>query len=153
MPTIDETVEFIRRAHGEQATKAGEPYWTHPVAVMGLLPVHATDDERHAALLHDVLEDTDTTEGDLRAAGYSERTIALVRMLSRPEGDARPSYMDWIRTIAATGDRGLIAIKLADNMHNSDPERIAKLPAEERGIVDRYRRSMRILTDALAVAQ
>lgn len=150
MPSIDDTVAFIRRAHDGQTTKGGEPYWTHPVAVMELLPRDATDDERHAALLHDVIEDCGMTGDDLRAAGYSARTVFLVEGLSRPEGASRPSYMDWIRSIAASGDRGLIRIKLADNEHNSQPDRIAKLPPEQRDIAKRYERSMRVLRAALA---
>lgn len=150
MPAIDETIAFIQRAHAGQITKGGEPYWTHPVAVMELLPVTATEDERHAALLHDVIEDCGLTETDLRNAGYSERTVALVRALSRPTGEARPSYMEWIGSIAASGDRGLIAIKLADNEHNSQPDRIAKLPPEERGISRRYERSMQVLRAAIS---
>jgi (p)ppGpp synthase/HD superfamily hydrolase len=149
MPTISETVAFIQRAHAGQTTKGGDPYWTHPVAVMGLLPADATEDERHAALLHDVIEDCGVTADDLKASGYSERTIALVQGLSRPDGASRPSYMDWIRSIAASGDRGLISIKLADNAHNSQPDRIEKLPPEERDIVKRYERSMRVLRSAL----
>ena len=149
MPTIDKTIAFIKRAHQGQTTKAGEPYWTHPVAVMELLPDDATEDERHAALLHDVIEDCGVTAGDLRQAGYSERTVHLVLLLSRPPTPQRPSYMDWIRSIAATGDRGLIRIKLADNEHNSKPERVANLPPDERGIVKRYERSMKILRAAL----
>ena len=90
------------------------------------------------------------TADDLRASGYSERTIALVQRLSRPEGENRPSYMDWIRSMAASGDRGLISIKLADNEHNSQPDRVAKLPLGERDIVKRYERSMWVLRSALA---
>lgn len=153
MPTIDETIAFIKRAHQGQTTKSGEPYWTHPVAVMKLLPDDATKDERHAALLHDVIEDCGFTRHDLRQAGYSERTVQLVEALSRPTGPRRPSYMDWIRSIAASGDRGLIRIKLADNEHNSQPDRVANLPPDERDIVKRYERSMKILRKALEEIQ
>lgn len=149
MPTIADTIAYIKKAHAGQMTKGGEPYWTHPVAVANLLPASATDDERHAALLHDVIEDCGVTADDLRAAGYSERTVGLVTALSRPEGDGRPTYMEWIRSIAASGDRGLMTIKLADNEHNSDPERVAKLPFEERDIVQRYVRSMAVLRYAI----
>lgn len=149
MPTIGETIEYIKQCHDGQTTKGGEPYWTHPVAVMELLPSDATDDERHAALLHDVIEDCSVTAADLLARGYSERTVVLVQGLSRPDGVGRQSYMDWIRSIAASGDTGLIRIKLADNVHNSQPERIAKLAEGERGIVRRYERSMRVLRASL----
>lgn len=149
MPTIAETIAYIQKAHAGQVTKGGEPYWTHPVAVMDLLPSGATDDERHAALLHDVIEDCGVTVRDLEVAGYSARTIELVQALSRPYGDGRPSYMEWITSIAASGDRGLIHIKLADNEHNSQPDRIARLPESERGITRRYERSMALLREAL----
>lgn len=149
MPIIEETIAFIRKAHAGQLTKIGEPYWTHPVAVMDLLPPEATEDERLAALLHDVIEDTRTTADDLRRMGYSERTIALVESLTRPEGSNRPSYMDWINGIAASGDRGLMRIKLADNEHNSDQVRVAKLTPELQQRNRRYQKSMIVLRDAL----
>jgi Guanosine polyphosphate pyrophosphohydrolases/synthetases len=149
MPTLHETIEFIKKAHEGQVTKAGEPYWTHPVGVLNLLSEEATEDEKHAALLHDVIEDTTTTVEDLIRAGYSERTIYLVLSLSRPDGENRPTYMQWIRQIAGTGDKGLIRIKLADNTHNSLPERIAALPESERDIISRYIRSAKILKEAL----
>lgn len=152
--TLEETKAFIQKAHAGQTDKSGAPYWHHPVAVMEILQgMHpdATDDELHAALLHDVIEDTEVTADGLREAGYSERTISLVEGLSRPKIEARPTYMDWIRSIAASGDHDLIRIKLADNIHNSHPDRIAKLPEGERDIVNRYRRSMSILMAALGL--
>lgn len=150
MPTIEETIAFIQKAHFGQVTKGGEPYWTHPLAVMQLLPACATEDERHAALLHDVIEDCGISAIQLLEAGYSHRTVNLVNALSRPEGQDRPSYMEWIRSIAASGDIGLIHIKLADNQHNSDPTRIAALSEDQRGITKRYEKSMNILREALA---
>jgi (p)ppGpp synthase/HD superfamily hydrolase len=149
MPTLDETIDYMKQCHVGQTTRGGDPYWTHPLAVMEILRPEATPDELHAALLHDVMEDCGVTADDLRVRGYSERTIALVEGLSRPGGKGRPSYMDWIRSIAASGDVGLIKIKLADNRHNALPERIAKLPEGERSTADRYRRSMEILLAAL----
>lgn len=143
---IDETIAFIKGAHAGQTDKGGKPYYLHPVAVAGLLPPESDEDETLAALLHDVLEDTEVTEDDLRERGYSEKTIGIVRLLTRPPG---MTYMDWIRRIAASGNVGAIRVKLADNRHNSDPARIAQLPPEQRPIARRYARSMRILQAAL----
>lgn len=58
MPSIDETIAFIRSAHVGQTDKAGAPYWRHPVSVMERLGADATEDEKLVALLHDVVEDT-----------------------------------------------------------------------------------------------
>jgi hypothetical protein len=67
MPTVDETIAFIKRAHAGQVDKAGNPYWQHPVSVMGRLGPDATESEKLAALLHDVIEDTDHAAADLLA--------------------------------------------------------------------------------------
>lgn len=150
MPTIDETIAFIKRAHAGQMTKGGEDYWTHPVAVMGLLPAGVSDDVKHAALLHDVIEDTETTYDDLRVAGYSEATIKIVRLVTRPTGAERPPYLFWIEAIAESGNVGAILVKLADNRHNADLARIAMLPPSEQSIAKRYAKSMAILDKALA---
>ena len=60
----EKTIEFIRRAHAGQVDKGGQPYHLHPMAVAELLPPESDEDEYLAALLHDVLEDTDVTESD-----------------------------------------------------------------------------------------
>lgn len=122
--------------------KGGRPYIEHCLRVEAKLPPEATIDERCAAILHDVLEDTDLTDHDLYEAGMSERTVHLVEMLTRKKDT---TYMDYIRDIKSTGDIGLINIKLADNADNSDPARIAQLPPDEQGITKRYERARRIL--------
>src|SRR5687767_1621927 len=73
-PTIPESIEFMRLAHGEQVDKGGNPYYLHPICVSMRL-LHPTTEMRHASLLHDVVEDTSHTLEDLRAKGYSERVI------------------------------------------------------------------------------
>lgn len=145
MPTIDDTIAFIQKAHAGQTDKAGNPYWQHPVSVMRRLGPDASWQERQVALLHDVIEDTDHTAADLLALGYPPEVVDAVQLLSRPQGENRPTYMNWIRSIAASGNRLAIRVKIADNEDNSDPKRIAALPPEGRDIVGRYERSLRIL--------
>lgn len=149
-PSIEDTIAFIRMAHAGQVDKAGKPYHLHPEAVSERLGPDATDDERRVALLHDVIEDTAHTADDLLSMGFSRDVVAAVQALSRPEGENRPTYLDWIRNIAASGNRMVIRVKIADNEENSSPERVAVLPVEERDIVNRYRRSLAILRPALA---
>ena len=55
MSTIERAVEIAARAHAGQVDKAGMPYLFHPLRVM--LSV-STPEERMAAVLHDVVEDT-----------------------------------------------------------------------------------------------
>ena len=149
IPSVDDTIEFIKCAHADQVDKAGNPYWRHPVAVMYRLGADATKSEKLAALLHDVIEDTTYRAEDLRRLGYSADVIAAVELLSRPKGADRPSYQLWIRAIAASGNRIAIKVKIADNEDNSDPARLAALPVEGRGIVRRYQKSLAVLRQAI----
>jgi hypothetical protein len=75
-----------------------------------------------------------------------------VQLLSRPQGESRPDYLDWIRSIAASGNRLAIRVKIADNEDNCDPVRVAALPPDEQNIVGRYERSLQILRSVAAQA-
>ena len=145
-PTVDETTEFIKTAHKGQVDKAGVEYWKHPVAVMNNL-ISPTEDEMHAALLHDVVEDTSYTIDDLRDMGYNGNILAMVSLLTR---DKSMTYLDWIRTIANSGNTGAIKVKMADNMHNLDASRQKPLNADHMtGLNMRYKKSLQILSNAL----
>lgn len=146
-PQIEAARKLMRSLFEGILDKGGKPYAEHCERVEAGLPDWVSDDARCAALLHDVVEDCGITGGDLRRMCFSDRTVWLVLMLSRMTKET--AYIDWIRSIAATGDAELIAIKLSDNIDNSDPVRIAALPPEQRDIVRRYERARRILEPAL----
>jgi (p)ppGpp synthase/HD superfamily hydrolase len=131
MPTIDETIAFIKQAHAGQTDKAGNDYFHHPIAVMHRLPDDVDDDVRLAALLHDVIEDTPFTGQNLADMGYSERTLNAVELVTKTPGDPR-SYAEKIDAIIASGNKDAIQLKLADMSENTDPGRLAVLRPEER---------------------
>ena len=146
IPTIEQTIAFIKSAHEGQVDKGGTEYWKHPVSVMNRLGPDASEECKLVALLHDVIEDTKYTAADLVRLGYPETVVASVKRLSKPDGVA---YLDCIKAIVESGDRMAMAVKRADNQDNLDPERLAKLPPEKRAGDDKYRRSVEMLTAAL----
>ena len=151
MPSIEETIAFIKRAHAGQTDDSGLDYYFHPIAVMNRLPAEADLEVRLAALLHDVLEDTPHTRQDLLDLGYSERTVAAVEWVTKAPDDTR-SYPEKIAAIIAGGNRDAILIKFADMSENSDPDRLALLPAERRDYFARkYGGPLDALRAALAV--
>jgi (p)ppGpp synthase/HD superfamily hydrolase len=158
MITIDETIAFVRERHAGQTDRGGKPYLDHVMRVFwrtqarlkqvpaSILTHEEALDVAHAALLHDVVEDTQTSLDDLRERGYGEGVIARVaRLTGRLEG---VTYMQNIENMVFEGDLGVIAIKLSDNEDNSEPERIAQLSEAERGVLRRYERSKDILQKA-----
>ena len=63
---VERAFEFSASAHKGQFRKSGEPYITHPLAVASILSQWRLDAEGlAAALLHDVMEDTKVTRGEL----------------------------------------------------------------------------------------
>lgn len=150
-PDFDRTLTFIKGAHGNQSY-GGQPYWTHPFTVATILTTlwtDTTEDERLAALLHDVFEDTDYTEEQMLAMGYTQETVDIVKLLSRDKEGI--SYKDFIQQIADSGNKGAIRVKIADNRANSLPQNVESLPEEKRSIVKRYLKAMEVLYEALAV--
>jgi (p)ppGpp synthase/HD superfamily hydrolase len=140
-------------AHAGQLDKAGLPYINHPRRVMARLLLRwpeAPIDELHAVLLHDVVEDagpTFTVER-LRAEGYSETVIAILRLVTR-DAD-RESYPAFIERVATSGNLGAMRVKLADLADNQDPARIAKLPAGSSDHTPRYEAATRRLEIAIS---
>ncbi len=146
MPTLKETVAFVERAHAGQVDAAGQPYILHPKAVLSLIGPDVPETWQHAALLHDVVEDTKYTLEDLSELGYWDDVLWIISVLTRQKGQA---YFEYIRHIAEFGGAGAIAVKLADLAHNSHPGRLSKLGEKKaQSLGRRYRKAKQILLQA-----
>lgn len=109
----DKAMSFMIEAHGEQRRWDGSPYWMHPYAVAMMVSANTTDDVLiTAALLHDVLEDTDITYTDIYKT-FGSLTADLVRILSRKDIE---TYDEYIGRIGNDSDASLI--KIMDLVHN-----------------------------------
>ena len=87
---IRESYEFAKLHHGEQRRKSGELYITHPLAVAQIVAeeLHLDSESIEAALLHDVIEDTDATYDDV--AKLTSPTRQAEAEVSGYYGDLRP---------------------------------------------------------------
>lgn len=116
--------EFAAKAHANQVRSSGEPYITHPVAVAFILLELGMDtDTVCAALLHDVVEDTDTTLEELRKA-FGQDVAMLVDGVTKlgkiPLFTKEEQQAENVRKIllAMSQDIRVIIIKLCDRLHN-----------------------------------
>lgn len=130
LPTIEETIDFIKLAHWGQIDKAGKPYHEHPIAVMGRLPEDSPLEWKLAALLHDVIEDTGHTRATLSAAGFSDDVLDIVDLVTIT--DKLIPYPTKIRSIIDSGNEGAIRVKFADMTENTSPSRMNHLPEDEQ---------------------
>ena len=101
---IEQVTEFARRAHGDQQRKfAAEPYIVHPIRVMEICRGYSHDITLiSAALLHDVLEDTEVTAEELGSFlqsvmkdSQARQTLQLVKELT--DVYVKKNYPDWNR--------------------------------------------------------
>ena len=62
---LDRAYVYAMKAHGEQTRASGDPYFSHPLEVAGILTDLKLDDATIvAALLHDTIEDTEATKAE-----------------------------------------------------------------------------------------
>lgn len=118
---------LAKAAHSGQVRQSGEPYDTHPLAVAGILfdLLGPDPDAICAALLHDVVEDSDTSLSSIRA-DFGDLVALIVDGVSKLElvrtltGSTPVSKEDTLRKLVAAGGRDwrVFAVKLCDRLHN-----------------------------------
>lgn len=115
---------LARDAHEGQTRSSGDPYITHPVAVSSILADMKLDHETlMAALLHDVIEDTEYSKEDLSLA-FGETVAELVEGVSKLDklkfSSKQEAQAENFRKMlmAMVKDIRVILIKLSDRTHN-----------------------------------
>lgn len=118
-PATKKALKLCFAAHKDQLDKSGLPYVFHPFHLAEQMD---TEETTVAALLHDVVEDTDYTLADLAAMGFAPEVIEALALLTHGED---VEYMDYVRSIKPNPIAR--AVKLADLRHNSDLTRMEQV--------------------------
>lgn len=131
-PSIDRAIEFAFEAHEGQKRKSGEPYVVHPILVSCIVAYYGGDEAMIcAALLHDVVEDTNFSLEDVSRI-FGEDVASLVDSLTKiveiREEELPPATSNQKLVIAAMSFRKMLVasikdiralvIKLCDRSHN-----------------------------------
>lgn len=121
---VEKAYAFAEQKHKGQLRVSGEPFFTHPVAVANILADMELDTSSvTAALLHDVVEDTDATELDIERE-FGETVALLVSGVTKlgkiPYTSNEEQQIENLRKmfLAMAKDVRVIVIKLADRLHN-----------------------------------
>ncbi len=119
---IERAYEVAARLHAGQSRRSGDPYITHPLAVATILAeLGMPHDTICAALLHDTVEDTQYTIGQLREE-FGDDIAALVDGVTKLDkvkyGDAAQAETVRKMVVAMSRDIRVLVIKLADRLHN-----------------------------------
>jgi (p)ppGpp synthase/HD superfamily hydrolase len=118
--------------------KGGQPYFLHPLRVMMRMD---TPEQMMAAVLHDVVEDTQITLEDLTARGYPPAVIDAVERLTRH--DEEEDYEAYINRLAPSDLAR--KVKLADLEDNMDVRRLRSISEKDQRRLDKYLKTWRRL--------
>lgn len=129
--------------HEKQFDKGGRPYILHLIAVMQYLE---TDDYElmQMGVLHDIIEDTDTTYAELILMGFSSRVVDGIRLLTKVPGQTHEEYKAGVLSTHDT-----IRVKRSDVRHNSDVLRLKGITEKDFKRMQKYHLLWVELTDAL----
>jgi GTP diphosphokinase / guanosine-3',5'-bis(diphosphate) 3'-diphosphatase len=131
---------YTLKAHGSQLRASGDPYFSHPVEVAGLLAQMKLDTASIiTALLHDTVEDTVATLDDIERLFGPEitRLVDGVTKLSRIElqSDQTKQAENFRKLVLAMSeDIRVLLVKLADRLHNMQTLHFLKDPDKRRRI-------------------
>ena len=121
---INRAYVFSMAAHGSQKRASGDPYFSHPIEVAGILTDLKLDDETIAtAILHDTIEDTVATHEEIHAkfGPAVARMVDGVTKLSKIEAQSENERAaENLRKflLAMSDDIRVLLVKLADRLHN-----------------------------------
>ncbi|SDG97459.1 RelA/SpoT family protein [Roseospirillum parvum] len=131
---------YAMRKHGAQRRASGDPYFSHPIEVAGILTQYKLDDASiMCALLHDTVEDTDATLEDIQAMFGEEvaRLVDGVTKLTRLQltSDTSRQAENFRKLLLAMStDIRVLLVKLADRVHNMRTLEFIKNPEKRRRI-------------------
>ncbi len=137
---INRAYVYAMKMHGVQKRASGDPYFSHPIEVAGILTNYKLDTASIVtALLHDIVEDTLATLEDVRDLFGDEvaRLVDGVTKLARiqiqnMEDKQAENFRKFL--LAMSEDIRVLLVKLADRLHNMRTLNFISAPAKRRSI-------------------
>jgi RelA/SpoT family (p)ppGpp synthetase len=135
-PLLNRAYVYAMRAHGEQKRASGDPYFSHPLEVAGILTDLKLDDATiAAALMHDTIEDTAATRAEIDQMfggdiGALVEGLTKLKKLDLVTKEAKQAENLRKLLLAIADDVRVLLIKLADRLHNM--RTLSHMPHEAR---------------------
>jgi len=131
---------YALQKHGSQTRASGDPYFSHPVEVAGILTRYKLDSATIVtALLHDTIEDTDATLDEVRrlfgpdVAKLVDGVTKLTQIQIRSDSSKQAENFRKL-VLAMSEDIRVLMVKLADRMHNMRTLHFIKNPEKRKRI-------------------
>lgn len=138
--TLEDAVSIAALAHHGQKDKAGAPYLLHPLRMMLHMKTEAA---MMAAVLHDVVEDTDWTLEQLRERGFPDEVLDAVECLTHREEESYEEFIERVRKNPIAQE-----VKVADLEDNMNIQRISRMSQKDLERLEKYHRAWCVLMKA-----
>lgn len=150
MSNLAEAYRLASAAHEGQVDKIGVPYFQHVLFVSEIIQklpsyLNMNDEERLnaviAAVLHDIVEDTEVSFEDLEDAGFNPTIVETVKLLTYNKKDTRVEYYEKLVTHKIAR-----LVKTGDLIHNNLHKRREVLPQETQDRLNvKYAKALEII--------
>lgn len=138
--TLEDAISIAAEAHRGQRDKAGAVYLLHPLRLMLRMDSEAA---MMAAVLHDVVEDSDWTLERLRRRGFAEEVVEAVACLTHRDGESYEEFVERVKPNPLAR-----RVKIADLEDNMNVLRVGRLGPKDLERLEKYHRAWRTLKEA-----
>lgn len=136
---VIKALKLLVAYQSEQKDKGGDSYILHPIRLALRLD---NEIERAAALLHDIIEDTDCDYKTLKRHGITEEVIDIIKILTHKKEE---SYYDYISKIKSSNNTIAIKIKQLDLIDNMDLSRLNNITEKDLKRIEKYTEAFKML--------
>ncbi len=137
MSLLEKAVEIAVSAHAGQVDKAGKPYILHPLRLMMRME---TEPDMIAAVLHDVIEDSDWTIQRLRDQGFADEIVETLVCLTRIKDETYDEFIERILKNPAA-----MRVKQVDLEDNMDIRRLGQIESKDTARIKKYHKAWKLL--------
>ncbi len=132
-------INLMFKKHKDQVDKSGLPYVFHPFHIAEQMKDENTT---IVALLHDIVEDTDTTFEDLKEMGFNDKVIDALKLMTHNKDE------DYFKYVEKIGKNPIARkVKIKDLEHNMDTSRLDVVTKKDKERVKKYIRCHNYLTE------
>ena len=133
MDIVEKSLEIALKAYAGKKDKAGKTYILHPLRIMAKMD---TEEEMSVALLHDVIEDSETTAQDLMNEGIPLNVVNAVQYLTKIAGENYEQFIDRV-----LNNKLAVKIKKADIEDNINVLRLTSLNPKDLERIAKYHKA------------
>jgi (p)ppGpp synthase/HD superfamily hydrolase len=132
---LGKAIAIAAEAFKDKRDKSGNPYILHCLWVMDGVK-HLGEDVMIAAILHDLIEDTEWTFAQLTSEGFNDKIIGILHLLTH---NKETPYDEYIKAISVSKEA--TEIKKKDLEHNSNITRLKGLRKKDMDRIEKYHRA------------